>query len=259
MTFIYKDAICFLLIIMRISGIFFFTPFFSSEAINRRVRLGLVFFMAIIVFPLVPKDGIMIENIRYDILAIMVLKETLIGVIIGYFMMLIFSAVQMAAQIYSNDMGFGMVNVFDPLSQFQIPILGQFKYLFMLSLFFILGIHRSIIYFITESFYKMKIGTIGYNQNILAEEMTKNFVYYFEIGIKLSLPILGVLFVTDVILGIMARIAPQMNVFFVGMPLKILVGFVVLIAFVPYIVSYFDFMLSDGFQRLMQVLKLVVT
>lgn len=259
MSFVYNDAIFFLLIFMRIAGIFFFTPFFSSDAVNRRMRLGLVFFITIIIFALVPKEISVIENMSFGKLAVLVIKETLIGVIIGYFMLMIFSAVQMAAQIYSNDMGFGMVNVFDPLSQFQIPVLGQFKYLFMLALFFILGFHRNMIYFIIESFYKIKVGMITYHSNVLAEEMMKNFGYYFEISVKLSLPILGVLFVTDVLLGIMARIAPQMNVFFVGMPLKILVGFVFLIASVPYIVSYFEFMLNDGFQRVVQVLKLVIT
>lgn len=259
MSFVYEDAIFFMLILMRISGIFFFTPFFSSDAINRRTRMGLAFFTALIIFPLVPKEPEILRNLGYGTFIILIIKETLVGVIIGYFMMMIFSAVQMAAQIYSNDMGFGMVNVFDPLSQFQIPVLGQFKYLFMLSLFFIMGLHRSIIYFLTESFYKIKVGTLTYSYSILAQEMTRSFAYYFEIAVKLSLPVLAVLFVTDVLLGVMARIAPQMNVFFVGMPLKILVGFVFLIAFVPYFVSYFEFMLDDGYKRVMQILKQVLT
>jgi flagellar biosynthetic protein FliR len=141
------------------------------------------------------------------------------------------------------------------MSQFQVPVLGQFKYLFMMQIFIIFGIHRNIIYVLTESFQKVKVGAISYNYQNIANDMALNFSYYFMIAIKLALPVIGILFIVDIVLGIMARIAPQMNVFFLGMPLKILIGFIFLITFVPYTVSFFGFLANDSYVRLGEILK----
>lgn len=258
MSFIYNDVIFFLFIFLRISGIFFFTPFFSSEAITRRLRLGFCFFTAVVVFPVVPKNMEVINNLSFASLMFTSIKEILLGMIIGFFMMLIFSSVQTAAQIYSTSMGFGMVNVFDPLTQFQIPILGQFKYLMLMEIFLIFGMHRHIIYVLTESFYKVNAGMINYNYANISQEMVKHFSYYFMISVKLALPILGILFLVDIVLGVMARIAPQMNVFFLGMPLKILVGFIFLISFVPYTVKFFNIMMEDGYRKMLDLVRIIL-
>lgn len=258
MEFIYSETIFYVLTFLRISGLFFFTPFFSSNSIPKKIKIGLIFFITFIIYPVIPTDIQVIENITFFKFTALIVKELFIGGIIGYFLMLLFSIVQTAAQLYSMGMGFGMVNVLDPISQIQLPILGQFKYLFMLLIFLIMGVHRKILMVLINSFYKFELGKLSYNYSNLAQEILENFAYYFLISVKLALPILGVLFLIDIILGIMAKIAPQMNVFFIGMPLKMMVGFLCLIVFVPYMFNYFKYLLEDGYERVIELLGKVL-
>ncbi|OQY10762.1 MAG: flagellar biosynthetic protein FliR [Fusobacteriia bacterium 4572_132] len=258
MEFIYSETIFYILIFLRISGLFFFTPFFSSKSITIKIKLTLIFLITLIIYPTISKDISIINNLTFFKFNLMIIKELFMGGIIGYFLMLLFSVVQTAAQIYSMDMGFGMVNVLDPISQIQLPILGQFKYLFMLTIFFILGIHRKILMILINSFHKFELGKLNYNHANLAQGILEDFAYYFLIAIKLALPVLGVLFLIDIVLGIMAKIAPQMNVFFIGMPLKILVGFLFLIAFVPYMLDYFKYLLEDGYIKIIELMGRVL-
>lgn len=137
-----------------------------------------------------------------------------------------------------------------------MPVLGNFKYLFFLTLVFILGIHRKLILLLIDTFYKYKVGYINYNINNLSKYAIDGFIYYFIIAVKMSLPVLGILFIINLVLGIMARIAPQMNVFFLGMPLKIIVGFIILISISPYFVSFMKFMLEDGYVRLLKLIEI---
>lgn len=258
MEFLYEDLIFFVLIFIRISGIFFFTPFFSSNATNRIIKGGFAFSIAIILYSVVPKDSDLLKDIRFYQLLFLVIKELMVGLIIGYFMIIVFSIVQIAAQAYSMQMGLGMVNVLDPISQVQLPVLGQFKYLFLLSIFFIFGMHRHIISVLIDSFYKFKIGTLTYNTNALVSILLKDFSYYFMLALKLALPIMGVLFIVDITLGIMARIAPQMNVFFIGMPLKLMVGFFVMISFVPYLLKYFKIVIEESAVKLVELVTAIL-
>lgn len=249
-----SDVIYFLLILLRISGIFMFTPIFSNRAFKRRMRLGFCFVLTVLLFNLVPKPDLILQNLNFFYLTVLLLKEILIGALMGYFVLLMFTVVQTASQIYSINMGLVMASVFDPISQLQIPVLGQVKYLFLTGLFFVYGIHRRILSVLIETFYKYPIGTLEYKAAGIWKFTLETFVYYFAISLQVALPILGVLLLIDIVLGVMARIAPQMNVFFIGMPLKILVGLMVLIYFVPYFTSFMSLILDD---LIMKLIKLV--
>ncbi|BDU50121.1 flagellar biosynthetic protein FliR [Haliovirga abyssi] len=259
MNFLYNNVIFFLLIFLRLSGILFFTPVYSSNSINRRVKIGFLILIAFLIYPVVPKDISILRNLTFFNLILISIKEVLIGAIIGFFVLLIFSTVQTASQIYSMDMGFGMVNIFDPVSQIQAPVLGQLNYLFILGIFLITGEYRRIFEVLVSTFYKYKIGNISYHYGTLAKNMADSFAYYFMVSVKIALPVLGILFIVDVTLGVMARIAPQMNVFFIGMPLKILVGLLFLITFIPYLFTYLNHLLNNGYIKLLYIIQKVVT
>lgn len=132
------EFIFFLLVFMRISGIFFFSPFFSNGAISARVRVGFSFFVAFLVFNVIPKDYKFLENIDFIMFVILISKELIIGLLIGYFMALVFSVIQIAAEISSTSMGFMMANTFDPMTQSQTAVLGQMNNLFLLGIFLLM-------------------------------------------------------------------------------------------------------------------------
>ncbi len=257
MEFLYERLIIFLLIFLRISGIFIISPFFSSSVINTKTRLALTFIISYLMYSVIPKSLASVSNISLYNFFYFSIKELLVGFIIGFLVFMLFSAVQTAAQIYSMDMGFGMLNIFDPLSQYQIPVLGQVNYIFLTLIFLNMGTHRSILAALAESFYKYRVAEISYNVEGITKYISGTFVYYFTISLKIALPLVGVLLLANVILGIMARIAPQMNVFFIGMPLKIMVGFFILIALMPYLFGFMKILLDDGIQRLYKAISIM--
>ena len=251
------QLIFFLLVFIRISGIFFFSPFFSNAAISARVRVGFSFFVAFLVFTGIQKDYTFLANIDFLMFTILIVKELIIGLLLGYLLALIFSVVQIAAEISSSSMGFTMANTFDPLTQSQTAILGQMNNLFLLAIFFIYGVHRKVIYYLADTFYYAKVGQLSYNIDNIAQFFIKNFSYYFMIAVQMALPIVGVLLLVDFTLGILSRIAPQMNVFFVGMPLKLMVAFVLLIQLAPYFVNLSILIFEKGLLKIHEFLKLV--
>jgi flagellar biosynthesis protein FliR len=250
MLFNYETVLTFLLAFLRISGLFFLMPFFSRSAVNSKVRLFFGVIVTFVVFPVIPKDlsGIDIGNIY--IFVSLAIIEIAVGVILGYMVILIFSVIQITSEIYSTQMGFNMVNVFDPMAQIQVPILGQFNNLFFMSLFFISGMHGKFLEVVIKTFYMYPIGHVGFHQENMLRAVLDGFQYSFLAAMQLALPILGMLLLIDIILGIMSRIAPQMNVFFIGMPLKIMVGLILLISMVPYMMVYFNMIIEESYVRI---------
>lgn len=251
------EFIYFLLMLVRVTSLFFISPLFTGETINTRVKLGFSFVVAFMMFNTVPKNYEVLENLDFLMFTIFIIKELLIGLIIGYFMLLIFSVVQIAAEMSSSSMGFMMASTFDPMTQSQTPVLGQMNNLFLLGLFLTYGIHRKIIYYLSESFYYSPVGKISYNVNGITNFFIDNFIYYFKIAVQMSLPIVGVLLLVDLTLGILARIAPQMNVFFVGMPLKLMIAFLFLAQLAPYFVNFSSIMFEKSMENLKILMKLL--
>ncbi len=252
------QLIYFLLVFIRISGIFFFSPFFSSAAISTKLRVGFSFFVAFLIFTSLEKDYLFLANLDFLMFTLLIIKEAVIGMLIGYLLALMFSVIQISAEIASSSMGFTMANTFDPLSQSQVAVLGQMNNMFLLCLFFIYGIHRKVIYYLADTFYYSKVGQLNYNIDNIYIFFTENFSYYFMIAVQMALPIVGILLLVDVTLGILSRIAPQMNVFFVGMPLKLIVAFIILQQMAPYFINFSILIFEKGLLKIQELVRLIL-
>ena len=236
-----------MLALFRISALFIISPIFSRNNIPTTFKIGISFFLSLLVSQYI--DIGFTENLTMISWVWLFIKELIIGYSIGFIVYLFFSAYYVAGQLMDMQIGFGMVNVFDPLSNAQVPILGNFFYLMTVLLLLIMNGHHKIIEVLIYSFKKIPVGTWIINESTI-QELTNVFVNVFMIGIKISLPIVAALFITNVILGILARTVPQMNVFVVGMPAKILVGFLLLIVIIP---VYFG-QIDNFFQKMFETL-----
>ena len=161
----------------------------------------------------------------------LIIKEALVGIIIGFIAYLIMSAIQTAGGFIDFQMGFAMVNVMDPQTGAQSPIMGQ--YLYIISLFFLLSVngHHLILDGIYYSYQFIPIDQVWLplgNENVI-EYVIQTFNSMFMIALQMSLPVVASLFLVDVALGITARTFPQLNIFVVGIPLKIGVSYIILI------------------------------
>ena len=176
-------------------------------------------------------------------LIIVIFKELLVGIIIGYISYAFFSAFYVMGQIIDMKIGFGMANVIDPQNRVQIPLMGNFYYILSFLVFLGLNGHHRIILALKDSYNYIPINSFSYSEtmmNLVIDILTKSF----EIGLKLSMPIIVVIFISDIVLGILSKTIPQLNVFVVGMPFKILVGLVFILVGIPIFFNSIDGMLD---------------
>lgn len=218
----------FLIVIVRCSGIFLISPFFSSQNIPNRIKIGMTIFLSIIIASTL---NISIEDLGIP-MVILICKELLVGVTIGFISSISVSAFYIMGQIIDMSMGFGMVNVIDPQSRTQVPLMGNFYYMLALLLLITLDGHHIIINSIIDSYKYIPVGEFKLDGDIIYSliDLISNV---FVIGFKLSAPIVAIIFLLDLLLGVMVRTIPQMNVFVIGLPMKIFIGLVIIAATIP--------------------------
>lgn len=222
----------FLLLLVRISAFFVAAPFFSMNGLPHRFKIGLAAFMAFITVPAMELD----QPIPLDLhFIVYVLKEALVGLALGFVAALITYTVQVAGAFIDFQMGFLIANLVDPQTGAQVPIIGNLK--FFLTLLFLLSIdaHHLLIEGILRSYQVVPVDQyfISIGSGPVAYFITTVFVQMFVSALQLALPIVGSLFLVDVSLGILARTVPQINVFIVGLPLKIFTGFLLILITLP--------------------------
>lgn len=217
----------FLLIFARVTSFFLMLPLFSYRTIPAQFKVGLGFFLSLLMYFSMDVPVLQIDS-KYFLL---ILKEVLTGILIGLLAFIIFSAIQVAGGFIDFQMGFAIANVIDPQTGAQSPLMGQ--YFYTISLFFLLMVngHHLILdgIYYSYQFIPLEQGWLPLGNAGIAEFVIRSFSTMFMIALQMSLPVVGSLFLVDVALGILARTFPQLNIFVVGIPVKIGVSFIILL------------------------------
>jgi flagellar biosynthetic protein FliR len=227
MVTILENYPAFLLVFMRITAFFVTLPLFSYRNIPNTHKIGFSFFLAWIMFISIEPPVIEIDS-QYFML---ILKEAIFGLIIGFTAYFILAAVQIAGSFIDFQMGFAIANVIDPQTGAQSPLIGQFLYTLSLLLMISLNAHHLLLDGVFYSYQFVPIDQLFLplgEENII-EFIVQTFNSMFIIAFQMSIPVVGSLFLVDIALGIVARTVPQLNIFVVGLPLKIGVSFIMLI------------------------------
>lgn len=244
----------FILLLFRFSGLFLITPIFSTRIIPSRIKVGLSFLFAFITLPMI--TGSHPFPIHQMMIVIEIMRELLIGLVIGFIAYLAFAAIQLAGRFIDMRMGFAIVNVADPIHGATLPLMGQFKNVLATLLFLAINGHHIMIKAIRHSFDIIPLGgAVLTNQSI--EVLLRSSADIFVLGFKIGLPVVATLFVADIILGFMARTIPQLNIFVVGLPLKILVGFIMLLLSINIVIGYTGNLFNDMFKNVYKILELL--
>jgi flagellar biosynthetic protein FliR len=240
---------------MRVSGLFLLAPVFSSRNIPGLVKIGLSGTIALIVVPTIPAIDLPESIIEYVLLMI---TELLIGLTIALLVQLIFAAIQLAGQLIDMQMGFFIVNVVDPEHGTQVPLIGNFKFLLALVVFLSLDGHHLLIKAIVNSFIFLPVGV-----NVVSPELGAFLIDAFKgmfiTALQISAPTVGVLFIVSFALGIIARIVPQMNVFMVGMPVTIGIGFLMIFISLPLYIYILASLFARNYFRIDQFFDFFAT
>ncbi len=218
----------YILVFARIAAFFVTVPLFSYRTIPTTFKIGLSIFLAIILAQTVP-----LEIIPFDMFFIvLLLKEVMVGIFIGLIAFMVVSAVQIAGGFIDFQMGFAIANVVDPQTGAQSPLIGQ--YFYIIALLFLLAVngHHMLIDGLHYSFQVIALDSfIPFSHASIGAFIVQTFNAMFVIAFQIAIPIVGCLFLVDVALGLIARTVPQLNVFVVGLPIKIFVSFVAILIF----------------------------
>jgi len=226
----------FILVFIRIAAMVFMAPLFSSQHIPMRLKAALAAVIAVLLFPWVMTFKPLPFHGLWD-LAVGLSGEFALGAALGYIFSLIFSAVMLAGQVAGFQMGFGIVNVIDPMSSSELSVISVFKNLLALLIFLSINAHHWIIWIMAESFEKMPLMHFSLGGNHV-EYILKLAGQMFLTSIKIAAPLIAVSLFTSVAMGLVARTVPQINVFIVGFPLQIAVGLFTFGVSLPFIISY---------------------
>lgn len=244
----------FLLIFARMIAFFVVMPLFSYRTIPTTFKIGFSVFLSLIFISSLETT----EVIEFDFqFILLIMKEVIIGLLIGLIAYIILSAVQIAGGFIDFQMGFAIANVIDPQTGAQSPIIGQYFYIFALLFLLSVNGHHLLIDGIYHSYQLIPIDSFFSIGEDFGEFILLTFNKMFLIAFQMSIPLVGCLFLVDVALGIIARTVPQVNVFVVGLPLKIAVSFSVLLFFMAIYISLTK-MLFEYMFKVMRDLMLIL-
>ncbi|KPJ86571.1 MAG: hypothetical protein AMS17_11880 [Spirochaetes bacterium DG_61] len=228
MDFFVNNFQVFLLIFARMIGIFFTAPLFSSGTIPFRIRAVAAVYIAVCIFPMISASFPPIPENMYEY-ALLIGEEAFIGVLIGFLLSVIFAAFQLAARFFSFQMALGIAEVIDPFSEIGITLVGQLWTIMGLMVFIAINGPHLLIMAGFESFQRIQIFSLAENSKDVMAAVIDAFGAMFIVALKLSFPILITLFLVSVVLGLLAKAAPQMNIFMLGFPIQIGVGLLIMI------------------------------
>jgi flagellar biosynthetic protein FliR len=221
-----REVILFALVLSRVAGIFSAIPVFGGRTIPLQVKVITILMITLVCFPVLSLSAPVIPTDVFT-LALLVMREVMVGVTLGFITRIIFSAVEFSGQIIGMQMGFTISSIIDPSQGTQTQIMSVMQTLLTTLLFLSMNIHHLFIRTIVDSFRIIPLGRWHLNAEIIAF-LVKGSSEIFVLGIRLAAPVMVALLLTTVTLGIMARAFPQMNIFMVSMPLNIGIGFIVL-------------------------------
>lgn len=240
----------FLLVFARLAALFEVAPLFSSEAIPQPAKLGFALFATVLVLPWIAAAGYPLPAATGQYL-LLVAGEALIGLIMGFFLNLIFAVFQAAGQYFSLQIGFGASEVFDPLAEIEIPLMGQFlNVVGMLTFLVVSGAQKLVLVGVYRSFQAVRAADLVAGRGFLTGELVASIGRLFADALTISFPILGTLLLVSVAMGLLAKAAPQMNLLLMGFPFSIGVAFLIMVLAMPFLVGSISRVVDGGFEAL---------
>lgn len=234
----------FLLLILRFSGIIAFFPFFDSRLIPVSIKGAMIFFLALLFFPLLPPFDTNISILEFILAG---LSEILLGFMSAFFLQVVFNAIAYAGEILGFSIGMSVSNTYDPVSGTQNLIIAQILSLVALLVFLALDYHHLVFMLIAKSLYSTPLGSFGLDSNMLIY-FIKAISNLFIIGFTIAFPVVGVILLSEVIFGMITRTHPQFNLLVIGLPLKIIIALIVLILALPAMIWHFKDEILEAFK-----------
>lgn len=216
----------FLICAARIAGFISAIPVYFGTQTPARIKVTLVFAVSLLLFPIL-SPALPELSFNPGFFLFLTINETLLGLLLGLISRLIFTTVEFGGTIIGYQMGFAAANIFDPQHQNQISLISQFQNVFAILIFLALDGHHIFIKTAAKSYELLPPGNMNFSGEAIPYLM-ELATRMFSLGVQFSAPVLAVLLLSGLILGILARVFPQLNVFLLSFPLNIGISFIVI-------------------------------
>ena len=236
----------------RILAMIASSPILGNKQVPARVKIGLSVLLAIIIAPTISEMPPVSIGSPQGLLII--IQQIIIGVAMGFTMRLIFTAVEMAGELSGLQMGLGFASFYDPVNASYTPIIAQWMGVIATLAFLALNGHLYMISTLSESFQTLPIGSMMSYKEFYGVVSWGGSIFAY--ALQISLPMLAALLITNIALGILTRAAPQLNLFAVGFPITLAIGFFVLVLSMPYFVPILDRITQEGIGTALNLMKL---
>lgn len=243
-----------LLVFLRVSGFVLASPVFGRRNVPVPAKVCMCLAFSWFFISCLPEDAQTQQLAYVDLMTFMLLmvKELAIGLVMGAITTLFFDAVFTTGQLIDLQLGFGMSNVYDPQTNASVPVSGNMFSIMLLLIFFSQEGHQTLLGLLNLTMWRIPIGGAVVTAQ-LVPTFIELFCTAFLFGVQMAMPMLAAGLLLEIIMGALIRSVPQMNMFVIGMPLKVLVGFAILLLILPAYTQMFGAVFDRMFQGIEQV------
>ena len=248
-----SNIIFFMAIFTRMSGLFASAPLISTYPIPMQVKVWLAALIAFILFPIVQYNTAFVAPNSVPALTMILFKEYMIGYVIGFCANLLFIGIELGVNTFTIQMGLSADQALNPTSGGNSPVITQ-AFTYLASMIFIaLGAHQWLFSAIYNSYKSMPVGYVISFSPTIVEQIVFATGQIFSVGLAIALPIFGILFITDVLLGFTSKMMPQMNIFMVSLPLKIYLGLLLSLIFMRPMAEHMAIIIEQFWTRVAMI------
>ncbi len=244
----------FFLIFLRITAVFALSPVFG-RAMPAIAKIALSLAVSYIVLCIIPPAEPVSYNMFIEFVAAAA-KEIILGLIFGFIIIMFMNIVYVSGHIIDLQMGFSMAQVYNPVTGNRSNVSGAILNIFMMLIFFVSDLHLLLFQVLYDTFETVPPGRVMFNTDIVKVAVSA-FVFSFEMALQMSLPILIASLVTEVLLGVVMKSVPNVNFFAIGFPVKIFMGFIILIAVIPVIAAISESIFGDMYTTIKKIFEVL--
>lgn len=238
---------------VRVGAMVVSAPVFSSRQTPKVYRIGFVLLLTWVLMPVIPTPPA-VSLFSHQALVIL-LQQILIGLAIGFVLQMVFAALVFGGQAIAYSMGLGFASMMDPQNGVQVPVISQFYLILATLLFVTIDAHLVLIEILAQSFHTFPVAIDGLSRNSLYDIVGWGS-RMFSAGLLMALPVMAALLLVNLGLGLIGRAAPQLNIFAVGFPFSIIIGFVLIWVTLPDVMDNFQQLVEEAFMLVRQLLEI---
>lgn len=232
--------------LLRIGAMLMAAPIFSVRQIPVRFRLLLALLITLVVQPVLPPAPV-VSAFSTDAV-LLAAQQIAIGVALGFLMQMTFNALVFGGQVMAYSMGLGFANMMDPANGVQVPVVAQFWLILAMLAFLLMNGHLVLITAIVDTFTVLPVATDGLSRAGIWELLSWAS-RMFAAGVLMAMPVIISLLLVNIGMGVISRAAPQLNIFAIGFPITLLMGFILIWMTLPQVMNNFGSLVTETFEH----------